>query len=151
MRKLENVYLPAYFIGSGFSAVFPSIISIIQGASSYKCVFNEQANQTFPQYIKPRFSSTTFYLIMFAWTILACFSFYLLNRHKKRILSDNYTKYLNINHSIKRDCIILISIGALGIEINTILPSLLSYVTLPYSQQAYFWALILSALGKRLK
>lgn len=31
MRHFKNVYLPAYFIGSGLSAVFPSLISIAQG------------------------------------------------------------------------------------------------------------------------
>lgn len=31
MRNFENVYFPAYFVGSGLSAVFPSLISIIQG------------------------------------------------------------------------------------------------------------------------
>jgi riboflavin transporter 2 len=148
MRNFEDVYLPAYFIGSGLSAVFPSLISIIQGASSYDCVFDSNANQTFPHYLKPNFSSTTFYLIMFAWSLLACFSFYLLNWHKKRIESwypfsrltvnsqdpitaQRQSKLLNIDASRQRDCLILLCLAILGIEINTILPSLLSYVTLP--------------------
>ncbi|KAI6176235.1 Riboflavin transporter [Aphelenchoides bicaudatus] len=167
MRHFKNIYLPAYFIGSGFSAVFPSLVSIAQGASSYKCVFNEQANQTFPQYMTPNFSSAVFYMIMLAWSTLACFSFYILNWPPAKLerwnplrtyssttadihsqTNGNLRRKVEIKANRLRDCLILASLALLGIEINTILPSLLSYVTLPYSQQAYFWALILSALAQ---
>ncbi|KAI6222659.1 Riboflavin transporter [Aphelenchoides besseyi] len=44
------------------------------------------------------------------------------------------------------DILILLSIGLIGAETNTILPSVQSYASIPYSQNTYFWAVVIGTI-----
>ncbi|KAI6226741.1 Riboflavin transporter [Aphelenchoides besseyi] len=85
MCKFRAAYLPAYFIGVGLSSFIPSLVSIIQNASDYNCVFNNATSQLEPVFVEPRFSVRTFYLIMFAWMGISTVSFFLINNHEKSL------------------------------------------------------------------
>lgn len=100
------------------------------GASSYECVFDEKSNQTFPRFFKPRFTSASFYLIMFFWALLACFSFYLLNWHKNRIEKWFPTRHSTVQavdsenqnkskmpSNRQRDWLILLCLAILGMHL----------------------------------
>ncbi|KAI6181272.1 Riboflavin transporter [Aphelenchoides besseyi] len=169
MIVFKKLYLPAYFVGAGLSAVIPSLLSIAQGASSYKCIYNNATQQSYPHFLSPRFTISTFYMILFCWSCLACVSFYLVNWqtvrlerwfpqtvprliHAQDIAStareDSKPQARLYEYEPWRDAFVLISLIALGVQLNTIFPSLQSYASLPYSTNAYFWSLTLSALAQ---
>uniref|UniRef100_A0A914E4I9 Riboflavin transporter n=1 Tax=Acrobeloides nanus TaxID=290746 RepID=A0A914E4I9_9BILA len=79
MSSFHQIYLTAYFVGMGFSALIPSLVALIQGSNNYEC---ERYNSTSPyqaHYTAPKFGIRTYNLIMFGWLCITIVSFIFLH------------------------------------------------------------------------
>ncbi|KAI6170589.1 Riboflavin transporter [Aphelenchoides bicaudatus] len=166
MANFRPVYLPAYFIGAGLSAMVPSFVAMIQGTLQYECVRNVTTQELEPQFKEPRFGAEIFYVIMFAWMCLATISFYLINMHADKleqlcgrkefteIETEELEKENEDNGLVEKkkdvwyDTLLLGLMSLLGFELYTLVPNLQSYAALPYSQTVYFWSLILASVAQ---
>ncbi|KAJ1365298.1 hypothetical protein KIN20_025560 [Parelaphostrongylus tenuis] len=74
MTQFHHGYLSAYFVGMGFSSLIPSVLSLVQGAGYYEC------EGLTPVFSPPRFSVSSFFLVIFVWTVVATVSFEILCR-----------------------------------------------------------------------
>ncbi|KAK5985140.1 hypothetical protein GCK32_012272 [Trichostrongylus colubriformis] len=63
----------------GFSSLIPSLLTLIQGVGKYEC------EGAIPHFFPPRFSASSFFFVIFCWTITAMVSFEILSRR------DEYT------------------------------------------------------------
>ncbi|KAI6195038.1 Riboflavin transporter [Aphelenchoides besseyi] len=81
MTTFDSVYLSAYFVGNNISSLLPSLLSIIQGTSTYTCTLNTTTGVMEPLFAAPRFSVNVYYMIIFIWVFGGTFCFYLLNNH----------------------------------------------------------------------
>ncbi|KAK5969495.1 hypothetical protein GCK32_012600, partial [Trichostrongylus colubriformis] len=79
MAQFHTAYLNAYFVGMGFSSLIPSLLTLIQGVGKYEC------EGAIPHFFPPRFSASSFFFVIFCWTITAMVSFEILSRR------DEYT------------------------------------------------------------
>ncbi|VDM67146.1 unnamed protein product [Strongylus vulgaris] len=74
MAQFHRAYLNAYFVGMGLSALIPSLVSLAQGVGNYEC------KDTMPIYSPPRFPASTFFLVIFVWTVIATIAFEFLSK-----------------------------------------------------------------------
>ncbi|KAK6015613.1 hypothetical protein OSTOST_18959, partial [Ostertagia ostertagi] len=74
MAQFHHAYLNAYFVGMGFSSLVPSLLTLLQGAGNYEC------EGAVPLYFPPRYSASSFFFIIFCWTLTATVSFEVLCR-----------------------------------------------------------------------
>ncbi|WKY12099.1 hypothetical protein Q1695_003571 [Nippostrongylus brasiliensis] len=74
MAQFHHAYLNAYFVGMGFSSLIPSTLSLIQGAGQYEC------EGSTPLFLSPQFSASSFFFVIFIWTVIATVSFEILCR-----------------------------------------------------------------------
>ena len=58
MASIQSTFLSHYFIGEGFSGLFPALIGSVQGAGSVTCVNGTTINHP------PRFSVEIFFIIV---------------------------------------------------------------------------------------
>ncbi|KAI6222569.1 Riboflavin transporter [Aphelenchoides besseyi] len=181
MMSFDSVYLSAYFIGIGVSSLLPSLLSIAQGTSSYRCHLNVTTGVMEPQFASPRFSVNVFYTIIFVWVCGAGLSFYLINNHMdmlKHLSFRGSRKQNNVDGLLDRnneegrrvslelqnvhpptvefekkqtsrwgDLMILLSIAFVGADMNTILTSVQTFASIPYSQNTYFWSVIFATIS----
>ncbi|PIC23325.1 hypothetical protein B9Z55_017063 [Caenorhabditis nigoni] len=75
MAQFHPAYLNAYFVGMGLSSLMPSLLSLAQGTSKFKCDENGVAER-FP----PNFSVSIFFFIIFTFTCIALAAFIILYR-----------------------------------------------------------------------
>ncbi|CAI2353110.1 unnamed protein product [Caenorhabditis sp. 36 PRJEB53466] len=75
MAQFHPAYLNAYFVGMGLSSLVPSLLSLAQGTSNYKCDEDGLAER-FP----PNFSVSIFFFIIFLFTCVALIAFVVLYR-----------------------------------------------------------------------
>ncbi|VDK75104.1 unnamed protein product [Litomosoides sigmodontis] len=172
MATFHASYLTAYFVGMGLSALFPSIISILQGSGSNCVVVNGTSVQASNIL---RFGVTEFNFIMFGWLILATAAFvYLIHlrniesvEKKESTVNQSSMKLsMSFNESgsdsggkqhIKtcatedkpsadklRFGLLLFLMAAVNGQMNGIVPSVQSYASLPFSQKTYHLGLTLS-------
>lgn len=75
MAQFHPAYLNAYFVGMGLSSLMPSLLSLAQGTSKFKCDAAGVAER-FP----PNFSVSIFFFIIFTFTCIALAAFIILYR-----------------------------------------------------------------------
>jgi riboflavin transporter 2 len=152
MSYFGNQYIPAYFLGTALSGFIPSGLGVIQGTSSYTCKLSLETNEMKPEFEDPRFSVSTFYAIIFVWACGSVASFYILDKYFKRkesIVIEKQIATSEIRGLLgSHDLCLLVSIGLVSAQLNTLLPSIQSYASLSYSQNTYFWAIFLSTVSK---
>ncbi|KAL8608424.1 hypothetical protein ACOMHN_002657 [Nucella lapillus] len=93
MGAFRRQYLPAFYVGEGFSGLLPSLMALAQGAGKLRCV-NETVMENVtvsgaptmqpsftlsPKYETPRFSVEVFFMFLFSMLVVSCISFSLLN------------------------------------------------------------------------
>ncbi|CAD5220666.1 unnamed protein product [Bursaphelenchus okinawaensis] len=165
MRNLPKMYFNSFFVGMGMSALVPSIFSIIQDAHSYECV---HIPNTFPpqfeaEYVNLKFGVTTYYTLVFIWYLIGLFAFltihwfqnFIYNAWPKSftwsvkdvavapaVLDEKTEKTWNGITDVVLLCMIAIVNGSL----NGLMPSIASFVTLPYSPNTYSWSLTICAI-----
>ncbi|XGW04853.1 hypothetical protein V3C99_015768 [Haemonchus contortus] len=158
MAKFHPAYLNAYFVGMGFSSLIPSILSLIQGSSSYTC------EGDVPHYTPPRFSAAVFFLIIFFSTCNSAVAFLILYLKavkqpspSEQSISDNNTEVteteITSEEEIKHEGLalpgrsylfILLTVSLVNAQMNGIIPSISSFCALPYSQATYHYSIALS-------
>lgn len=81
MGNFREIYLISYFIGEGLSGFLPSVVALIQGVGGNPVCIAESENSTVtvPYTDPPRFSSETFFFLLFGMMIVSTIAFYLLN------------------------------------------------------------------------
>ncbi|VDN28410.1 unnamed protein product [Gongylonema pulchrum] len=170
MAAFHASYLTAYFVGVGLSALFPSVVSIIQGSGSDCIVVNGTSVRTASAL---RFGVTEYYLIIFAWMVVATVAFAMLARSKTTVEKKSSTpaalpantptdessplsvsesdRYAEMGTSRdtsvadKLHCgLLLFLMAVVNAQMNGIIPSVQSYASLPYSQTTYHFGLTLS-------
>ncbi|KAH7726746.1 hypothetical protein AAVH_05633 [Aphelenchoides avenae] len=156
MDYFSTKYLTAYFIGMGLSGLLPSVVAIVQGTGKEECVLDPTKGVYAVVSSPPRFSPTVFYLIMCGSMTISAISFFLLSRLRKRYGKDAENSGGSEDSATPLDtevvstkpqragraryAILLASVGMVGAFNNVVVPSLLSYASLPYSDTTYSWA-----------
>lgn len=176
MAQFHHDYLSAYFVGMSFSALIPSVLSLVQGAGEYKC------EDLVPIFSPPRFTVSSFFLIIFIWTVVATVSFEILcrsdeykddgtecsdRRHEATPLNEIKSKNFDaaaevaagreeVTTVVPRKAsltitrtnyvVILIATALVNAQMNGVIPSIQSYAALPYSQATYHYGLTLANL-----
>ncbi|XGW04854.1 hypothetical protein V3C99_015768 [Haemonchus contortus] len=156
MAKFHPAYLNAYFVGMGFSSLIPSILSLIQGSSSYTC------EGDVPHYTPPRFSAAVFFLIIFFSTCNSAVAFLILYLKavkqpspSEQSISDNNTEVTETEITSEEEheglalpgrsyLFILLTVSLVNAQMNGIIPSISSFCALPYSQATYHYSIALS-------
>ncbi|VDM43403.1 unnamed protein product [Toxocara canis] len=163
MSAFHPSYLTAYFVGMGLSALFPSLVSIIQGSSD-ECVM---VNGTMVrEEIAVRFEVKEYNLIMLAWLLLATLSFSVLRWSK--VASDGtetkqvsarlpvdeaspLNRYADMSTEEEKSKIgkwsyvyLLCLMAIVNAQMNGVIPSIQSYAAIPYSQATYHLGLTIS-------
>ncbi|CAD5228559.1 unnamed protein product [Bursaphelenchus xylophilus] len=162
MKNLPAAYFQAFFVGLGMSALMPSIFSIIQGASSYECVVVPGEAQRPPRFIAPLFTVEVFYFIVFCWYCIGLVAFILIHHKRRWIFNvwperltwrigsagyhDNKEAVATKTWNGRSDVLLLTMIAIVYSLISVLMPSIQSYVALPYSPQTYSWSLTLCAI-----
>nr|CDJ89713.1 Protein of unknown function DUF1011 domain containing protein [Haemonchus contortus] len=156
MAKFHPAYLNAYFVGMGFSSLIPSILSLIQGSSSYTC------EGDVPHYTPPRFSAAVFFLIIFFSTCNSAVAFLILYLKavkqpspSEQSISENNTEVTETEITNEEEheglalpgrsyLFILLTVSLVNAQMNGIIPSISSFCALPYSQATYHYSIALS-------
>ncbi|VDD93816.1 unnamed protein product [Enterobius vermicularis] len=170
MSSCNMSYLTAYFVGMGLSALFPSLISLLQGND--ECVYVNGSLTKEP--VPPRFGVSEYNLIMLAWLITATVSFVLLHwsplgkegsseqkpTDSRPELPVDESCPLNVRFTLQerrtskmescRFGFLLFLTAIVNAQMNGIVPSIQSYAALPYSQATYHFALTLSNIASPL-
>uniref|UniRef100_A0A0K0FDT1 Riboflavin transporter n=1 Tax=Strongyloides venezuelensis TaxID=75913 RepID=A0A0K0FDT1_STRVS len=170
MAAFDTSLLNAFFLGMSFSSLIPSLISLSQGTGRYECVKSGNSTLYGPEYYDPSFSAATFFQLSTGWLVITIIAFlYLEKKYKeKRSLPiesedeedgnemDEMSK-LNTNIEIeetttkkgdtKTFIIQLFLLAITSAQNNAIIPSLSSFVALPYSQTTYHLTLTLSNIA----
>jgi riboflavin transporter 2 len=80
MARFQEIYLTPYFIGEGLSGFVPSLIALGQGVGGNpECRNKTDGSGIEAENPDPRFSISTFFYFLFAFTVLSAIAFYLLN------------------------------------------------------------------------
>ncbi|VDN03549.1 unnamed protein product [Thelazia callipaeda] len=159
MAAFHPSYLTAYFVGMGLSALFPSLVSILQ-------VVNGTAIRTKSDL---NFGIMEYNCIMLGWLLLATLAFILLDRSKdgsdylssekpyvavQESSSPRVREASALNHFVEavndesrtfvrnfRFGLSLFLLAIVSAQMNGIIPSVQSYASLPYSQKTYHFGL----------
>lgn len=166
--RFRSIYLITYLIGEGLSGLLPGILGLIQGVGgNAQCIeIDGEIQSHFPP---PRFSTQTFFLIIFGLLIVSLVSFSFLDTLKPiraeyasnvKIMSGNKYHYekdsvenleesteASLNLSVCEYRWLLILIGFICMFANAIVPSIMPFSTLPYGNVTYHLALILSLMA----
>ncbi|EGT43655.1 hypothetical protein CAEBREN_31331 [Caenorhabditis brenneri] len=84
MAQFHPAYLNAYFVGMGLSSLMPSLLSLAQGTSKFKCD-DKGVAERFP----PNFSVSIFFFVIFTFTCIALIAFIILYRSGAHTHSQN--------------------------------------------------------------
>ncbi|CAP21155.1 Protein CBG24582 [Caenorhabditis briggsae] len=87
MAQFHPAYLNAYFVGMGLSSLMPSLLSLAQGTSKFKCD-DDGVAERFP----PNFSVSIFFFIIFTFTCVALAAFIILYRSGAHTHAENSRK-----------------------------------------------------------
>ncbi|XP_031620023.1 solute carrier family 52, riboflavin transporter, member 3-B-like [Contarinia nasturtii] len=79
MGRFRGIYLVTYMFGQGLNGLLTSVLSLIQGIGTPKCVTNTITNITAVHYTESHFDSKIYFLLIFALLLFSSFAFFLLN------------------------------------------------------------------------
>ncbi|CAD5205884.1 unnamed protein product [Bursaphelenchus okinawaensis] len=171
MATFHPSYLTAYFVGMGFSSLYPSVVSLLQGSYTYECRYDPIQNATSPIFLSPRFSFEVYTVAMGCWLAMTLVSFSLLHffhdyfANLGREPADNLevepkedsplkgtqpteTQSDTTDRSSQKRYIILsFCLAFICAQMNAVVPSVQSYATMSYSLITYHLALALSSLA----
>jgi len=105
MGNFREIYLISYFIGEGLSGFLPSVVALIQGVGGVPVCIAESENSTamVPHTDPPRFSSETFFFLLFGMMTVSTVAFFLLNNlrycQSERTNSQSRSPAFNMKNS----------------------------------------------------
>ncbi|XP_028285971.1 solute carrier family 52, riboflavin transporter, member 2-like [Parambassis ranga] len=85
MFRYPPQYIRTFFIGQGFSALFPCIVALGQGVGKVVCT---SVNGTKPEYLKENFPAQNFFWFLFVMLSLSALSFLALTRRQTQSQKD---------------------------------------------------------------
>lgn len=85
MFRYPPQYIRTFFIGQGFSALFPCIVALGQGVGKVVCT---SVNGTKPEYLKENFPAQNFFWFLFVMLLLSALSFLALTRRQTQSQND---------------------------------------------------------------
>ncbi|CAD5220726.1 unnamed protein product [Bursaphelenchus okinawaensis] len=168
LKNLPEIYFQAYFLGMGMSCIGPGVMSVVQDGSSYDCVpIAPNSTELEPQFRKIRYSVEVYYIIVFLWSLAGTISFLLIHLCREKIDmlwygasysegNEKKVKELEKEEIVEElieekgefdveDWMLMVCVAIVTGTLNVLMPSIQSFVALPYSTQTYFWSLILGA------
>lgn len=81
MFRYPTQYIRTFFIGQGFSALFPCIVALGQGVGQLEC---KTVNGTVhPEYLKENFPAQNFFWFLFVMLVVSALSFVALTRRQE--------------------------------------------------------------------
>ncbi|CAF1581173.1 unnamed protein product [Rotaria magnacalcarata] len=168
MKRYDGKLLNALFLGESLTALIPSILAVIQGVGGEAVC---SANSTQPEYSKPRFSVQVYFWIFAAIILSSLIAFLILEwtNISQSYRTENY-KTSDINQlCIQTETSSLLNLNLLSNSMSKymyyyllviayivnlllfgILPSIGTYVMLPYSQSAYYIASLVLPISSPL-
>uniref|UniRef100_T1IJ13 Riboflavin transporter n=1 Tax=Strigamia maritima TaxID=126957 RepID=T1IJ13_STRMM len=178
MATFKDKYLTSYLVGEGLSGLLPSILALIQGVGSYpECrlvnTTNSTTNESKAFYPEPRFSTGSFFILLFAMDVMSLLSFLFLNylpflkTEKVFHLEENENKIVApvqqpSNTTPKDENSTLIISGLLDKRVkyylfilqgwlcalsNGVFTAIQTYSCLPYGNNAFLLAVTLSTIA----
>ncbi|CAF4701065.1 unnamed protein product, partial [Rotaria socialis] len=168
MKRYDGKLLNALFLGESLTALIPSILAAIQGVGGEAVC---SANSTQPEYSKPRFSVQVYFWIFAAIILSSLIAFLILEwtSISQSYRTENYktsdisqlciqteiSSPLNLNlisdSMSKYMYYYLLAIAYIvNLLLFGILPSIGTYVMLPYSQSAYYIASLVLPISSLL-
>uniref|UniRef100_A0AC35UAC6 Riboflavin transporter n=1 Tax=Rhabditophanes sp. KR3021 TaxID=114890 RepID=A0AC35UAC6_9BILA len=173
MASFNPELLNAYFFGMGLSSLVPSIVSLIQGTGRYDCVKLENTTIFTPSYYAPIFSVSTFFGLMGIYMLITLCAFIYINslntapdndttkNHpteeeeinemtQLRATTDNTTPPNDQGKDLFKFVYQWCMLAFISAQMNSIIPSIQSFASLPYSQSTYHFALTLSMIASPL-
>ncbi|CAD5208658.1 unnamed protein product [Bursaphelenchus xylophilus] len=173
MATFHPSYLTAYFVGMGFSSLYPSVVSLLQGTSSYECSYDLSKNSSYPVFSSPRFHIQAYTLLMASWMAMTLIAFSLLHfchdyfanlgkdqddftdgpressplKSQEETISRPTTEESTGRSALSRFVILSFCLAFICAQMNAVVPSVQSYATMSYSQLTYHLALALSSLA----
>lgn len=176
MGRFRECYLVSYMCGQGMNGLFSTFTALIQGVGGApECIANNSTDgPPFTKFVPPpRFDSTIFFLIVFAFLVLCTIAFILLNNLdvcKKEFASgtvvDGNEYHYNIEDrhdavagEIPRNVLnlstfnyvkLLSAIFLIGFFGNGIFPGMTTYAVLPYGYFTFHLATTLNNVGNTI-
>uniref|UniRef100_A0A0R3S632 Riboflavin transporter n=1 Tax=Elaeophora elaphi TaxID=1147741 RepID=A0A0R3S632_9BILA len=148
MATFHASYLTAYFVGMGLSALFPSVVSILQGSGN-DCVVGNGTSKQINGVL--RFDVAEFNFIMLGWMLLSTAAFVYLtwlknteSAEKKELKQSTETTEDKLYADKLQLGLLLFLMATINAQMNGIVPSVQSYASLPFSQKTYHLGLTLS-------
>lgn len=90
MFRYPPQYIRTFFIGQGFSALFPCIVALGQGVGKLEC---KTVNGTVhPEYLKESFPAQNFFWFLFVMLLISALSFVALTRRQTESQQDAQRK-----------------------------------------------------------
>lgn len=173
MRNYREIYTVSCLVGEGLSGLLPNLIALVQGASGDPYCHNAtMPGDTKQSYVKrssePRFSTDIFLLIIGSLLFLSFLAFIALNksgvargeRLKSQEITEtrptettaplSYATNSEWNLSKRNYANFMIMIGITCFFGHSALPSIQTFVCLPYGNNAYHLAVTLAAMATPL-
>ncbi|XP_048471864.1 solute carrier family 52, riboflavin transporter, member 2 [Rhincodon typus] len=167
MFRLSSKYIRTFFVGQGFSALFPCVAALVQGVGQLECRNSSAANGSQslqPHYLKENFTASTFF-----WLLVGLMSISLLAFAGLARKSNNKQPTTHVNKEscqlttesqpapktpapfcTARNVYLLILLAVSNALTNGVLPSIQTYSCLPYGSTTFHLAVVLGNLANPL-
>lgn len=180
MFRYPPQYIRTFFIGQGFSALFPCIVALGQGVGKVECVSVNGTIQ--PEYLKENFPAQNFFWFLFVMLTVSALSFLALTRRQTTQMhgppeqdSGDAAKNGDETHPLHNgtpvserqadleeprphtqtfwtlhNVYLLVLLALSNALTNGVLPSVQSFTSLPYSSMTFHLSVVLGNIANPL-
>ncbi|XP_067871855.1 solute carrier family 52, riboflavin transporter, member 2 [Heterodontus francisci] len=169
MFHLPSKYIRTFFIGQGFSALFPCVAALAQGVGQLECRNSSAANSSHslqPHYLEENFTASTFFWLLVGLMSVSLLSFIGLtqqgtsNNKQRKLGSGQESCHLTTESGqapkppapfcTTRNMYLLTLLAVSNALTNGVLPSIQTYACLPYGGTTFHLAVVLGNLANPL-
>ncbi|XP_048377000.1 solute carrier family 52, riboflavin transporter, member 2 [Stegostoma tigrinum] len=168
MYRLPPKYIRTFFVGQGFSALFPCVAALVQGVGQLECRNSSAANGSQslqPHYLKENFTASAFFWLLVGLMSISLLSFVGLvqkssnKQHATHVNNESWQLTAESQPAPKtppppfcaaRNIYLLILLAFSNALTNGVLPSIQTYSCLPYGSTTFHLAVVLGNLANPL-
>lgn len=179
MFRYPPQYIRTFFIGQGFSALFPCVMALGQGVSKLEC--KTENGTVKPEYLEENFPAQNFFWFLFVMLTISALSFAALTRRKteppkeaapKESGGTDAAKDREETHRLynggtpvseeqvrveeaptfwtSRNIYLLVLLAVSNALTNGVLPSVQSFTCLPYNNMTFHLSVVLGNIANPL-
>uniref|UniRef100_UPI00398F35D9 solute carrier family 52, riboflavin transporter, member 2 isoform X2 n=1 Tax=Pristiophorus japonicus TaxID=55135 RepID=UPI00398F35D9 len=172
MFRLPSKFIRTFFVGQGFSALFPCVAALAQGVGQLECRNGSHANSSHandshalrPHYLEENFSASSFFWFLVGLMTISLVSFAGLarqgsgDRHRPGSAEESSRLSTETADASKmpppfctpRNIYLLTLLAVSNALTNGVLPSIQTYSCLPYGSATFHLAVVLGNLANPL-